>query len=370
MIDVFISHAGEDKDRFVRPLAERLAGMGLRVWYDEFILKPGDSLRRSIDSGLNQSRFGIVVLSPDFFRKEWPQKELDALVALEVKNTNRIIPIWHRVGHSDVVEFSPLLADRLAINSKIGITSVAWAVYSKVTAVSAEETTRSFDVLGPAIHQALLSTPMTQEATSQESDVIKKGSIRDRKTYVREVLHLLQEPGEISIMCMDGVLPYIFYGGTDSSFTQIRALECQHRTTMMGLSPEVYAYWQGFWKAYREGKQFRYAVNPTSMNLLRDILRTDMSHESATEVLCRIETDIRLCAVDVRVTGISSPFCMFITESTVLFAMISPRVTGLVVCDEDLVALYQQMFDLYHGQAQPVHNWIAGEQNALSKQVQ
>ena len=63
----------------MRPLAERLVSAGLKVWYDDFSLKVGDSLRRSLDEGLSKSRFGVVILSPSFFKKEWPQKELDGL---------------------------------------------------------------------------------------------------------------------------------------------------------------------------------------------------------------------------------------------------------------------------------------------------
>ena len=72
--DVFISHASEDKDEVARPLAQRLEQLGLRVWLDECQLTVGDSLRRSIDRGLGESRFGVVVLSPAFFRKEWPNE--------------------------------------------------------------------------------------------------------------------------------------------------------------------------------------------------------------------------------------------------------------------------------------------------------
>ena len=81
LYDVFVSHASEDKDDFVRPLAQRLRAEHLEVWYDEFTLNVGDSLRRSIDRGLSQSRFGLVVLSPSFFGKQWSQWELDGLVA-------------------------------------------------------------------------------------------------------------------------------------------------------------------------------------------------------------------------------------------------------------------------------------------------
>lgn len=68
LYDVFISHASEDKDEVVRPLATALKNLGLRVWYDEFELKIGDSLRRKIDQGLSRSRFGVVVISRDFIK--------------------------------------------------------------------------------------------------------------------------------------------------------------------------------------------------------------------------------------------------------------------------------------------------------------
>lgn len=65
--DLFISHASEDKESFVRPLAHFLRELGLKVWYDEFTLSVGDSLSRSIDNGLARSRYGVVVISPAFF---------------------------------------------------------------------------------------------------------------------------------------------------------------------------------------------------------------------------------------------------------------------------------------------------------------
>ncbi len=117
--DVFICHASEDKNEFVRPLAETLEAYGINVWYDEFTLKVGDSLRRSIDHGLVKSRFGIVVLSSAFFNKDWSQYELDGLVSREMQGKKVILPIWHRVSKDEVVEYSPSLADKLALNSSI-----------------------------------------------------------------------------------------------------------------------------------------------------------------------------------------------------------------------------------------------------------
>ena len=115
--DAFISHATEDKDDIVRLLAEILRKDGFSIWYDEFQLKVGDSLRRSIDKGLANSRFGIVILSQYFFAKNWPQYELDGLVAKEMNGGKVILPIWHRVSKNEVMSFSPTLADRVALNT-------------------------------------------------------------------------------------------------------------------------------------------------------------------------------------------------------------------------------------------------------------
>jgi len=116
--DFFISHAWEDKDRVARPLAEALRRRGFRVWYDEFSLKVGDSLRQSIDRGLAHSRHGIVVLSPAFFAKEWPNLELNGLVARQVSGGSLVIvPIWHDIDRDEILEHSPTLADRLGIKA-------------------------------------------------------------------------------------------------------------------------------------------------------------------------------------------------------------------------------------------------------------
>lgn len=115
--DFFISHAHEDKVDFVEDLATRLKALGASVWYDEMTLRVGDKLRRSIDRGLGSSKFGVVVLSEHFFRKEWPQRELDGLTVLEAAGKSRILPIWHKVSKDEVARFSPTLADTLALKT-------------------------------------------------------------------------------------------------------------------------------------------------------------------------------------------------------------------------------------------------------------
>lgn len=117
--DLFISHASDDKDDLVEPLVKALQALGVKVWYDKFTLRVGDSLRKKIDEGLSNSRFGTLVLSSAFFAKQWPQYELDGMTALEMNGRKMILPIWHKTSKSEVIKFSPTLADKVALNSSL-----------------------------------------------------------------------------------------------------------------------------------------------------------------------------------------------------------------------------------------------------------
>ncbi len=111
--DFFISHAyGEDKADVARPLADMLRAKGYEVWYDEYTLTVGDNLRSSIEQGLAQSRYAVVVLSPSFFAKKWTNLELDGLFALERTGEKRILPVWHNVSATDVEAHSSFMAMR------------------------------------------------------------------------------------------------------------------------------------------------------------------------------------------------------------------------------------------------------------------
>ena len=119
--DVFISHASEDKNDFVRPLAAELEKSGLATWFDETTLTVGDRLRAKIDEGLSQSRYGVVILSKHFFAKNWPQNELEGLMAREISGNKVILPVWHNISREEVEERSPILAGRLAARSEEGL---------------------------------------------------------------------------------------------------------------------------------------------------------------------------------------------------------------------------------------------------------
>ena len=119
--DAFLCHASEDKE-YTDQLYAALGKQGVKVWYDKFVLTIGDRLLRKIDEGLLKSKFGVVVLSVNFFNKEWPQTELDALLGLEMSDgRKRILPIWLDLEAADVRKYSPILATLIASSSKLGI---------------------------------------------------------------------------------------------------------------------------------------------------------------------------------------------------------------------------------------------------------
>ena len=76
--DFFISHATEDKKEVAEPLALELRKRGAKVWLDKFEMTVGNSLRSSIDYGISHSKHGIIILSKDYMRKFWTEKEMNA----------------------------------------------------------------------------------------------------------------------------------------------------------------------------------------------------------------------------------------------------------------------------------------------------
>ncbi|HEX3556858.1 MAG TPA: TIR domain-containing protein [Thermoanaerobaculia bacterium] len=157
MNDIFISHASEDKDAIARPLAAVLRARGFSVWYDEYELRVGDSIRAGIDRGLGSCRFAVLILSRSYFVKSWAQWELNALLHVEAsRKAQFVLPIWHEVTRTDVAQFSPILADRVAVTSDTGIDAI---VASLLRVLHGEESAVETDPLADyevlyTVHQA------------------------------------------------------------------------------------------------------------------------------------------------------------------------------------------------------------------------
>jgi TIR domain len=132
----FISHDSRDKIEIAQPLAIKLLQFMCPVWYDEFSLKVGDSLRGSIEAGLKECPKCILVLTPNFLANSgWSKTEYDSIFTRELVEKQRVVlPIWHNVTAKDVYEYSPVLADRVAVNWSLGLDEVARRLLASINA--------------------------------------------------------------------------------------------------------------------------------------------------------------------------------------------------------------------------------------------
>lgn len=217
--DLFISHASEDKDAVARPLAEALTALGFAVWFDEERLEVGSSLRASIDAGLAESRYGVVVFSEAFFNKPWPPRELNGLFAREVAEEAEIIlPLWHEIDAEFMSAKAPMLADRLALRSDIGIPQLAERLARRLRREQGQERLRARVSLAPPAPSAIASGAQASEAAvvldgaDQLAIQVRERVIamlraadhiglrelirHERRLFDDEVLAILQEAGD------------------------------------------------------------------------------------------------------------------------------------------------------------------------------
>ena len=191
--DVFISHASEDKDVIVRPLAIIFERLSVRVWYDEFSLQLGDSLTTSIDKGLQESRYGVVVLSKAFLSKRWPEYEYRSLMTREIYGERVILPLWYDVTKEEVKNFSLYLADIKALPvSKANFGMVVLAILKKARPDMYQEV-RMRGALRKAVDEGTKRMVMRSEikvSTIKQSKLTRQQIIRSKAVYYGIGRHL------------------------------------------------------------------------------------------------------------------------------------------------------------------------------------
>ena len=136
--DVFISYSHADSKQVAKLLGQELTSMGLDVWLDDIQMSIGSSIRESIDDGLSQSEYGIVILSESYFEgtSEW---ELNGLVEKQTNEEDVILPVWYEIDYDYVYQQSPSLADIIAEEiDEENVQSVATSIYRVVDGKSGE----------------------------------------------------------------------------------------------------------------------------------------------------------------------------------------------------------------------------------------
>jgi small GTP-binding protein len=160
VFDVFLSHSSLDKV-VVQELARRLDKNGIKVWFDEWQIQPGNSIPGAIEKGLENSRILIFCMSKNSFGSEWAQLELATFQFRDPLNRERrFIPL--RLDDADIL---PALQQFLYVDWR--------APHS------------------PVEYQKLLSACIPQKLSTNGKHLKVKRQFGDGKTDSRIASHIL-----------------------------------------------------------------------------------------------------------------------------------------------------------------------------------
>ncbi len=116
--DVFISHASKDKVELVDKLYQSLNMLDIKIFYDKESLEWGDNWKERILEGTEKSEFAIIVISENFFGREWTERELTEFLGRQNKNGQKVIlPILHNITRTDLQNHYPSIVDIQGIKS-------------------------------------------------------------------------------------------------------------------------------------------------------------------------------------------------------------------------------------------------------------
>jgi hypothetical protein len=122
---VYLAHASEDK-AVVRPIAEYLMANGIEVWFDEWEIEPGDSLRQKMEEGFEGMTHFAVILTPVSITKPWVAREIDVGFVGLVGGNNRMVPLRVGTEIADLPRFlQTLLCEKLDPSSEQDLAALA-----------------------------------------------------------------------------------------------------------------------------------------------------------------------------------------------------------------------------------------------------
>lgn len=117
--DVFISHASQDKMDYVDKLYLALRKLGVQIFYDTEVLSWGDNWKQVILDGTEKSEFAIIVISENFFGREWTERELSEFLQRQNSSHQKIIlPLLYNITREDMLKKYPLLEEIQYISSE------------------------------------------------------------------------------------------------------------------------------------------------------------------------------------------------------------------------------------------------------------
>jgi len=117
--DVFISHANRDKAEYVDLLVMAVKRLGINVFYDTDAISWGDHWKDIIIQGTADSEFAIIVISQNFFDREWTERELNEFLNQQNESGQKIVlPLLLGISLDDLKAHYPELGDIQCVDSE------------------------------------------------------------------------------------------------------------------------------------------------------------------------------------------------------------------------------------------------------------
>ena len=110
--DVFISHAAKDKMSYVDELYAVIRKLGIHIFYDTDSISWGDKWKDKILQGTKESEFAVIIISNNFFEREWTERELKEFLLQQNDSGQKIVlPLLHGISSKDLQEHYPEVGD-------------------------------------------------------------------------------------------------------------------------------------------------------------------------------------------------------------------------------------------------------------------
>ena len=191
--DIFICHAGEDKDAVVRPMVEAFTQAGISCWYDEAEIQWGDSVTQKVNEGLVASRYVVVVFSASFAQKNWPQRELNSVLNQEASSGEvKVLPllIGSEQEKKQILRQFPLLNDKRYLPWDGDLRGIVNALLDRLHR-GEDELSEHFVTTPPSPGLRILLPKIVKKFTQRDKDLFLRNAFTVVKGYFQKALHEL-----------------------------------------------------------------------------------------------------------------------------------------------------------------------------------
>ena len=194
--DIFICHASEDKDEIVRPMLEALRQANITCWCDVDEIEWGDSITQKVNKGLSISRFVVVVFSPAFIAKNWPQRELNSVLNIEASSGEvKVLPliVGSKSEKFEILTKYPLLNDKRYLPWDGDLRKIVGALESRLKKEIVVGTSQNSQISSKNVGIRIPLPKIKKKFTQRDKDLFLRESFSSVKAYFKNALTELEQ---------------------------------------------------------------------------------------------------------------------------------------------------------------------------------